>query len=200
MARFSAFLFGILAGGLLLILIFLVYSQGFFNSFNINGGAVIKEVQKLNRWETARYSIEKIISKGDDKKGVFSFLFGDKILLIASGEVVAGFDFQTLNEKDLTITGKEVKINIGQPLILSSKLDNSKTRVYDRSTGIFTKGDKNLEKEARNIAEQEIRSAACASGILRTAAENGKKQLVPFLAALGFTSVTVTTTPSLLCK
>ncbi len=52
--------------------------------------------------------------------------------------------------------------------VLVATLDNDKSYVYDRQTGLFTKGDPSLETQARQVAEQEILKAAIGDGILDT--------------------------------
>lgn len=167
----------------------------FFNTsrftINTNGAAVIKEIQKLNRLETASYTIEKVIDAGTKGNAFNQILFGDKILLIAHGTVTAGFDLSGLNENDITVEGSSVEIRLPAPQILNSKLDNDQTRVYDRTQGFLTKGNKDLESEARKTAEMTLREAACNENILEIASENGKKQLAALFSALKFTEITI---------
>lgn len=160
-------------------------------TFNTSGAAVVKEIQKLNRLETASFTIEKVIDAGTKGNTFDQILFGDKILLIAHGKVTAGFDLSRLNENDITIKGSALEIRLPPPQILDSKLDNEQTRVYDRSQGLLTKGNKDLESEARKTAEMSIREAACNENILEVAAENGRKQLTTLFSTLKFTSVTI---------
>ncbi len=149
--------------------------------------AVIKEMRQLGRLETSSFTIEKIIeAKKDDGSPWRNILFGDKLLLIAHGEVVAGYDLSGLSEEDVEKTSGSLRVQLPAPQILSVRLDNEKTRVYDRDQGILTRGDKDLESEARLAAEQSIRDAACAAGILREAEENAVKQLKAVLGALGY--------------
>ena len=68
-------------------------------------------------------------------------------------------------------------------------LDNQKSYVYDRETGLLTRGDVNLETTARKAAESEILKAALEDGILNQAAENGKVFMERFLDELGFDKV-----------
>jgi hypothetical protein len=163
--------------------------MGFY--VNTSGTAVIKEIQKLQRLETAVFTIEKIIDAGTSGSKFQQFLYGDKILLIANGQVVAGFDLSKMTEKDLTVEGQRVTANLPAPMILFTRLDNSKTRVYDRSTGILTKGEPDIESEARAQAEISIRQAACEGGIMDTAEENGRKQMTSLFSVLGFQDITV---------
>jgi hypothetical protein len=187
-----------IAIGVLLILIFSLFwlfpiITGKYN-FNTNHAAVVKEMRELNRLETASFTIEKVIEAGiSTNSNIFKdFLFGDKILLIAHGEVIAGFNLSTLSDKDVVINNKQLNIILPKPEILLVRLDNDKTRVYDRQQGLLTKGDKDLEAEARLVAEKEIRTAACQSNILKEASTNARKQLTALFNALGFTTVVIT--------
>lgn len=159
---------------------------------NTDSAAVVTEIQKLNRLETASFTIEKIIDAGVKGNAFSEILFGDRILLIAHGEVIAGFDFSKLSEDAIKVSGTTLELRLPPPRILSSKLDNDMTRVYDRKEGILTKGDKDLESEARKTAEVTIIEAACTAKILDTASENGKKQLTTLFKALGFQTVKMT--------
>jgi hypothetical protein len=156
-------------------------------SIDASRDAVVKEMRSLGRLETSSFSIEKIIEAKKDGGGPWSdILFGDKLLLIASGEVVAGYDLSGLSEEDFVRSGAALRVSLPAPEIFSVRLDNEKTRVYDRDQGLLTRGDKDLESEARLAAEQSIREAACAAGILGEARENAVKQLGAVLGALGF--------------
>lgn len=158
---------------------------------NTDGTAVVKEIQKLQRLETASYTIEQIIDAGTQGNRFQEFLYGDRILLIANGQVVAGFDFAKIQPQDIQVQGQTIVIRAPAPEILYTRLDNSKTRVYDRNQGILTKGEKDLESAARSEAELSIRNAACEAGVLDTAEENGRKQLTALLTALRFQDITI---------
>ncbi len=82
-------------------------------------------------------------------------------------------------------------MTLPKPQILVTTLDNTQTKVYDRSRGLLNPGDKDLESKARSAAENSIREAACQGGILKQASENGKKQLTLFLTALSFDEVII---------
>lgn len=194
MKRIADLVVAILALAGIAFLTYFVYNT-FFNpqkyTINTSGTAVVKEVRKLQRLETASYTVEKIIDAGTTGNRFQDFLFGDKILLIANGQIVAGFDFALVGDDDVKVEGQKITLNLPAPQILFTRLDNDKTRVYDRSTGILSKGEKDLEAEARSAAELSLRDAACEAGVLTSAEENGRKQMTAFLSALGFTEVTI---------
>ena len=175
-----------------LILIGVIYL--FVSSFSKKGysdTAVVKQIRSLNRWETSSYSIEKIIDKGKTGNAIERVLFGNRILLIAHGEVVGGFDFSQLKDDSVKIDGKAITINFPPPAIISTSLNESETRVYDRQKGLLVGSDNNLESDAREEAVTAIRTAACSEGILNTTSENGRKQITSMLATFGFESITI---------
>lgn len=177
--------------GFLTVFVYNTFVKQSAYKINTNGTAVVKEVRKLQRLETASYTVEKIIDAGTSGNRFQEFLFGDKILLVANGQIVAGFDFAQVNEGDVVVNGQSITLSLPAPQILFTRLDNEKTRVYDRRTGVLSRGEKDLEAEARSAAELSLRDAACEAGILASAEENGRKQMTAFLSALGFTEVTV---------
>ena len=71
------------------------------------------------------------------------------------------------------------------------RLDNAKTRVYSRDTGLFSTADPNLEGEVRQEAERQIQAAALQDGILKTADENARQTLTSMLTGLGFENVEI---------
>lgn len=159
---------------------------------NANRAAVIKEMRSLNRLETASFTIEKIIDGGTTGNNVFQqFLFGDKILLIAHGQVIAGIDLSQISENDVVINGKDLRVTLPKPQILVTSLDNTQTRVYDRQKGILNAGEKDLESLARQAAEKSITEAACKAGILQQAADNARKQLTALFSVFNFSMITI---------
>lgn len=179
----------------LLILLTVVFSNNPFGKpgvkIDLSRDSVIKEMQKLGSLETAAFSIEKIVEAGQQGNAFQDLLYGDRILLIAHGKVIAGVDLYTLTDQDIKIQGKELSVNLPAPRILSSTLDNSKTRVYDRTQGYLSRGNKDLETKARQAAEASITKAACDAGILEEARTNAIERIKQLFEFAGFSSVKV---------
>ena len=161
--------------------------------------AVIKQMQSLSRYETVVFTIEKIIEAGTQGNRFQELLFGDRILLIAHGQVTAGFDLAQLTEDDISIEDDRITLRLPPPQVLSTRLDSEQTRVYDRQQGLLTKGEADLESAARQAAEETIRQAACEGGILQQASDNAQSQLAGLLRSLDFTQVEITI-PSAQCQ
>jgi hypothetical protein len=149
---------------------------------------IVHEVRALARLETVQYTVEKVIT-AESGQGPLGFLFGDKMLLVAHGVVIAGIDLGRLQSGDVRIDAQgTIYIVIPAAEVFTATLDNNKTYVYHRETGVFA-GKKDLETEARKAAEQEILKAALEDGILQTALTNGKAYLQRFLLSVGLRQV-----------
>jgi hypothetical protein len=145
----------------------------------------INEVRALARLETIQYSIEKVIT-GETGGGTFQSLFGDKILFVGHGTVIAGIDMEKLQPEDMRFENGVLTVRLPPAEIFIATLDNEKSYVYDRETGILAKPDVNLETLVRQRAEEEIRKAALEDGILEQAQLNAEAYLFKFFAALGY--------------
>ena len=145
----------------------------------------INEIRALARLETIQYSVEKVIT-GEMGSGTFDVFFGDKILFVAHGTVIAGIDMQKIQPEDLRYENGVLTVKLPPTEVLVATLDNEKSYVYDRQTGVLNKPDPNLETLVRQRAEQEILKAAMEDGILEQARINAESYLFKFFAALGF--------------
>ncbi len=145
----------------------------------------ITQVQSLARLETIQYSVEKVIT-AEVGQGTFGFLFGDRMLFVAHGTVIAGIDMGKMQASDMQLQNGVLHVKLPAPEVFISTLDNDKSYVYDRQTGLMTKGNQGLETTARQAAEAEIRKAAIQDGILEQAQTNASTFLEKFFAALGY--------------
>ncbi|NOY99425.1 MAG: DUF4230 domain-containing protein [Chloroflexi bacterium] len=146
---------------------------------------IIHDVRSLARLETIQYTVEKVIT-AEIGQGTFGFLFGDRLLFVAHGIVIAGIDMEKLGPEDMQIKNGVLYVTLPPAEVFIATLDNEKSYVYDRDTGVLTHGDVNLETTARQAAEDEIRKAALEDGILEIAQQNAETFLSKFFAALGY--------------
>ncbi|MGO8718566.1 MAG: DUF4230 domain-containing protein [Acidobacteriaceae bacterium] len=153
--------------------------------------AVVNKIQRLQRLETVNYSLDKIV-EGDRQSSILpDFLVGDKLLLVVHGNVIAGIDLGQLTTQDVQIQGHAIQVHLPPAQIFVAALDDTKTRVYSRTTGLLVPEDPNLESQVRAQAQQQIQQAALADGILATAGKNARATVTSMLLGLGFQQVTV---------
>jgi hypothetical protein len=152
---------------------------------------VIRQIRELQRLETVSYTVDKIASGERENPVLPSFLAGDRLLLVVHGEAIAGVDLSKLQPSDVVVDRQSVSIHLPQAEIFTVRLDNAKTRVYSRDTGLFSTPDPNLEGEVRQEAERQIQAAALQDGILKTADNNARQTLTTLLTGLGFGNVEI---------
>ena len=152
---------------------------------------VVRQVRALERLETVSYSMDKILTGERENPVLPLFLAGDRLLLIAHGQVIAGVDLSKLQPGDVQVHGSNISVHLPAPEIFTTNLDNEKTRVYSRETGLFSTPDPNLETEVREEAERQLRSAAMDDGVLKTAQANAAQTVKTMLSGLGFSSISV---------
>jgi hypothetical protein len=135
--------------------------------------------------------VEKVITAevGQDS---LAPLFGDKLLFVGHGYVTAGIDLQDIKAQDFVIENGQIKVHLPEAKIFVATLDNDKSYVYDRETGMLTHGDINLETTARQAAEDQIKQAALDDGILVQAQANAETYMQSLLNQLGYAQVVFT--------
>jgi hypothetical protein len=150
---------------------------------------VVREVRSLARLETIQYSLEKVIT-AETGQGPFGFLFGDRLLFVAHGVVIAGVDLGRMSPEDVEFDDLgRVILHLPEAEIFVTALDNEKSYVYDRDTGLLRHGDVELESAARRAAEMSLRQAALDDGILDQAQTNAEAYLYRLLRSLGYPDV-----------
>jgi len=154
-------------------------------------GSVIERIQRLQRMETVVFNMDKIVTGEKDNPILPDFIAGDRLLMIVHGQVIAGIDFSRLKSSDIKIQGKDVKIHLPNPQILITRLDNARTKVYSRSTGLLVPVDPNLETQVRQEAEGELLQEAALGGIIANARDNARATVTTLLQGMGFEKVEV---------
>lgn len=156
-----------------------------------NTTTIIRQVQTLSDLVTVKYVMEKV-EFVDSPPGstLGQFVQGDnKVLLLAQGVVKAGIDLKKIAPGDVAISGKRLTISLPRPQITDAYLDDSQTKVLERTTGFLRSLDKDLEQTTRQYAVDDIRRAAQESGILNDASERSRTELRTFFQRAGFETV-----------
>jgi hypothetical protein len=160
-------------------------------TFNTSAPDVVNQIQRLNRLETVSYSVDTVVEGKRTNAVLPDLLFGDRLLLVVHGQVIAGVDLSKLKPEQVQVSGKSVTLELPPSQIFTTKIDSAKTKVFARTTGLLVQADPNLEGDTRNTAENQILQAATTDGILDTARSNARNGMESLLHGLGFETVTV---------
>jgi hypothetical protein len=155
------------------------------------GPAVVSSVHDLGSLTTIEVVEYTIVEKGTDE-GWLAWARGDSLRMIAVARIGAGVDIGGLTPGDFSVSEDGVvEVTIPQAEIQYVAVDNDATEVLDRDMGLFTKGDPQLEGEARRVAETVLVDGAIEDGLLVQAEANATTVLSNFLLSLGYTDVVV---------
>ena len=151
---------------------------------------VVEGVRDLDQLATVRWTESVVVTKETGGNAIKKTLTGEKVVLVATGEVEAGVDLSSLKREDVKVGENRVRIKLPEPELLGSSLDEEKTKLYDRDQGLLRlRPDDDLVKEARIEAEDKILAAANENGIRDTAEQNAESTIRTFAKTLGFEEV-----------
>lgn len=114
------------------------------------------------------YTVQVIVTEEENAR-IFQrllpeFLTGEKLLLVAVGQVEAGVDLDELEQDDVRVVGNTVTIDLPDARILGSSLD----------------------EEARRNAEDRIVESARENGIVEKAQNNAETSIRTFMTSMGY--------------
>jgi len=142
---------------------------------------IVQQVQTLSELVTVKYVLEKVVILDDIK------WYGEnRVLLVAPGIVKAGVDLREIKPEDVRVEDKKILLKLPRARITDVYLDDQKTRVVDRSTGLLRAFDKDLEQNARRQAVDDLRIAARSNRIYEDAEERARLQLAHLFHQLGY--------------
>jgi hypothetical protein len=157
--------------------------------------SVVLAMRDLSRLETESFHVEKVVELTDEQSRVFGLLQAkDVILLVAVGDVVAGVDLAGIADRDVRVdpVSGRVEVDLPEPRVLSTAIDEAQTRVVSRSTELLATRREDLEGLARKEAAEKIEKAALDAGILARARTGAERTVRALLLSLGFHDVVLT--------
>jgi hypothetical protein len=160
------------------------------SSRTTTGPVVVEGIRELDQLATVRWTESVPVTREGGGTDLERILTGERVLLVATGEVEAGVNLADIGDNGVWVTGDSVKIRLPEPEILSVSLDEEKTRVYDRDFGpLNIRPDDGLVEEARGVALDRIERAARDEDILDQAEQNAENSIRTFVTTLGFEEV-----------
>jgi hypothetical protein len=151
---------------------------------------VVEGIQDLNQLATVRWRESVIVTRESGGTELERLLVGEKVLLVAAGDVEAGVHLESLGRDDVRVSGETVTIRLPEPVILSVSLDEGATRVYDRDFGpLNVRPDDDLVEQARAAAVERLEQTARDEDILEQAERSAENGIRAFVTSLGFEEV-----------
>jgi hypothetical protein len=161
---------------------------------------LLKSIQDLSRFVAASGNFEVVVDVQTNRQFIPDIIFNERTLFVAAGSVDAYVDFKTLTEGALIVDepNRKVEIKLPAPQLEKPAIDHDRSYVFAQQRGLTNRvrdlfgGDPNKQQQLYQLAEAKIGEAARASELSGRAQENTEKMLRGMLAALGYTTVTIT--------
>ncbi|MCR4679990.1 MAG: DUF4230 domain-containing protein [Bacteroidales bacterium] len=161
---------------------------------------VVTEIRKIAQFTSACYYEDVILKdkKANETLGgkvVNSFskkdkpILEDEIVIVASGNVRAGFDLSKLSEKDIVIRDSVLEVTLPKAEIFEVIVNPSGFDVYIEDGTWSHEQVTKVENKAMN----KIRKDAINDGLLDKASELGIQKLSELFKSFGFSQVLITT-------
>jgi hypothetical protein len=152
----------------------------------------VEQIRQAAELATVKYAFSTDITSTRVPEDIRRY-FGvkEEIVLIAYGEVAAGYDLSQLGEGDLWMDGTRVQLHLPAPQILYTRLDSDRTHVLYHQKSWLVDHDYLLEGRARQSAEEAILQAALDSDLLAQAGQYGQLFFTNWFYSMGFTEVRV---------
>lgn len=160
-------------------------------TFDTSVPSIVEKIQRLNRLETVVYSLDTVVEGSKSSAVLPDLLAGDRLLMIVHGQSIAGIDLSKLRPEDVRIEGRSIRVTLPASELFLTTIDNQRTRVYARSTGLLTSADQNLESQTLAHAQDQLQKDALSDGILDVARKNACATITTLLYGLGFQHVEV---------
>ncbi|NEP19070.1 MAG: DUF4230 domain-containing protein [Leptolyngbya sp. SIO4C1] len=161
---------------------------------------VVQQVQEASELTTAVFTMEAVVPAVSDRTFAGYTIGQTNLLYIAYGEVRAGIDLSDLTTEDVAIERTDsdsvITLILPSPRLLDSKIDVTRSRVYDYSRGFLNLGPDRapqLQTLAQTSALTQIEQAACEQGILDQANSQARLVLGQLIGSLDYGRVRVET-------
>jgi hypothetical protein len=168
-----------------------------------SGPVLIKSLENLSEYRAASANMQVVVDLEQDTDLVPSFIKGERTLFVAAGSVDAAVDFAGLGRSpgavQVSDDRKEVAITLPPARLTEPRLDQERSRIYDRDRGALDRIEEAFsddggadQQELYVLAEDKLTEAAASDpSLLRTAERNTRSMLEGMMRGLGFEQVTV---------
>ena len=182
---------------LMLIVILATISVTFFvtNKFHeqelYSASGVLEQVKDISELNTVEMYFNEIIDFKNAKLfNNFQIPFTEKsFIFTVKSKVKAGVDLSSIDEGDITISGKSLLIQLPNPTITSKEILSYK--VYDEKNGLFNEVTTEDTLKALELFEKDMEEQALSSGIIEKSKENTEHIIRNLFLSYGFESIEI---------
>ena len=146
---------------------------------------IIQQVKNIAQMFTQTFYDEYVYDTGVIRTPLLSV--NKRLIFIAKGEVISGFDLSELSEKSIIRRDKSIVVKLPPARILDVVINPSGFDTFIEEGEITFEESKKFHEDARRIFDRNARE----KGILKNSSEQGRQMLEKFFRLLGFESVDI---------
>jgi len=146
---------------------------------------IIQQVKNIAQMFTQTFYDEYVYDTGIIRTPLLNV--NKRLIFIAKGEVISGFDLSELNEKSIIRRDKSIVVKLPPARILDVVINPSGFETFIEEGEISFEESKKFHEDARRIFDRNARE----KGILKNSAEQGRQMLEKFFRLLGFETVDI---------
>ncbi|MBD2257886.1 DUF4230 domain-containing protein [Pseudanabaena sp. FACHB-2040] len=162
---------------------------------------VVQQIRGASELTTAIFAMEAVVPTASDRTLAGYVIGSTKLLYVAYGEVRAGVDLSEITAENVVVdeSTSSIRITLPPARILDTKLDLSRSNVFDYDRGFLGLGPDSapqLQELAQQEALGKIVEAACTEDILQEATTRAELTVRQLLSTAGFNAVEVVSPPT----
>jgi hypothetical protein len=146
---------------------------------------IIQQVKNIAQMFTQTFYDEYVYDTGVIRTPLLSV--NKRLIFIAKGEVISGFDLSELSEKSIIRRDKSIVVKLPPARILDVVINPSGFDTFIEEGEISFEESKKYHEDARRIFDRNARE----KGILKNSTEQGRQMLEKFFRLLGFETVDI---------
>jgi len=146
---------------------------------------IIQQVKNITQMFTQTFYDEYVYDTGIIRTPLLKL--NKRLIFIAKGEVISGFDLSDLSEKSIIRREKSIVVKLPPARILDVIINPSGFETFIEEGEITFEESKKFHEDARRIFDRNARE----KGILKNSAEQGRQMLEKFFRLLGFETVDI---------
>lgn len=146
---------------------------------------IIQQVKNIAQMFTQTFYDEYVYDTGVIRTPPFNA--NKRLIFIAKGEVIAGFDLSGLSTNSIIRRGKSIVVKLPPARVLDVVINPSGFETFIEEGEITFEESKKFHEDARRIFEIN----ALRKGVLKNSAEQGRQTLEKFFRLLGFETVDI---------
>ena len=146
---------------------------------------IIQQVKNIAQMFTQTFYDEYVYDTGVMRTPLLNV--NKRLIFIAKGEVISGFDLTELNENSIIRRDKSIVVKLPPARVLDVVINPSGFETFIEEGEITFEESKKFHEDARRIFERNARD----KGILKNSADQGRQMLEKFFRLLGFETVDI---------